>query len=604
MPPPWLLVLATLVVAPSDAAINKCCPAGQQLHPELKSCVSADASAEFFESHLLLFGSPGEGRQFNIPCPTEESDALVLNSDDMNFRLENETLELVPYIVKGVEKFAPEHFCLDQVRAVNNDKLWIAFTCPCVAGVCVRTCCGRGMVIRKSGHDNSTLECTKATYEEWKHWSPLDVAEKSATGYFPLELLPRCEAGQQFVKSQLHSLSITSDGNALLKYEDDIEDVLNSETLDATACLGLYEIVDKDGVSNITQILLECSSDTHVQPLKTSRVVIYTILFLIGAVFLLATIVVHLAVPVLTKGVRGKGLVAHCAFMFIAHIALIVVQLEGSTLPDYPCHALAYLIQFTLLAGFFWLNVMCFDISMTFRSLQSMVPRGTLSERRQFVWYTVYALGIPFLIFVVTVALNQAYRNKPGYDSWLPDPTIGVRSCWFDQDKDGILIFFYGPIGILLLINMLLFLFTTYKIWKLSHAANMINQNDNSQRHNSEHKRFVLFLKLFGLMGIPWVFEIISWKAKGAEEYWYFTDAINILRSVFIFTTFCWKRKVWRLLCEKYPKLKELSLITTASNNATDSSRSNPNESYAETMNGVSMETLAAIDLQTAPRIQ
>lgn len=128
--------------------------------------------------------------------------------------------------------------------------------------------------------------------------------------------------------------------------------------------------------------------------------------------------------------------------------------------------------------------------------------------------------------------------------------------------------FFYGPIGILLLINLVLFIFTTYKIYKLSHAANMINQNDNSQRHNSEHKRyniviqldcyifesinrtlsaknrFLLFLKLFGLMGIPWVFEIISWAVGGNDVYWYFPDAVNILRSIFIFTTFCWKKKV------------------------------------------------------------
>jgi hypothetical protein len=61
------------------------------------------------------------------------------------------------------------------------------------------------------------------------------------------------------------------------------------------------------------------------------------ILFVIGATFLLATIVVHLALPALTKGVRGKGLVAHCAFMFVAHIALIIVFIEGANLEDTYC---------------------------------------------------------------------------------------------------------------------------------------------------------------------------------------------------------------------------------------------------------------------------
>lgn len=88
----------------------------------------------------------------------------------------------------------------------------------------------------------------------------------------------------------------------------------------------------------IKEVIFECVPPED--PSDDLRRTIYSILFVIGAFFLLATIVVHLALPVLTKGVRGKGLVAHCAFMFVAHIALIVVQLKGSTLEDGPCHFL------------------------------------------------------------------------------------------------------------------------------------------------------------------------------------------------------------------------------------------------------------------------
>jgi len=67
---------------------------------------------------------------------------------------------------------------------------------------------------------------------------------------------------------------------------------------------------------------------------------------------------------------------------------------------------------------------------------------------------------------------------------------------------------------------------------------------ESINRTLSAKNRFLLFLKLFGLMGIPWVFEIISWAVGGNDAYWYLPDAINILRSIFIFTTFCWKKKV------------------------------------------------------------
>ena len=56
--------------------------------------------------------------------------------------------------------------------------------------------------------------------------------------------------------------------------------------------------------------------------------------------------------------------------------------------------------------------------------------------------------------------------------------------------------------------------------------------------------RLVLYVKLFGLMGLTWVTEIISWASGGRDYYWYATDVINLLRAVFIFIIFCCKRKV------------------------------------------------------------
>jgi hypothetical protein len=109
-------------------------------------------------------------------------------------------------------------------------------------------------------------------------------------------------------------------------------------TLDSHNCLGIQGKHDNSTDDlQIKEVIFECVPQQ--EPSDDLRRAIYSILFVIGAFFLLATIVVHLALPVLTKGVRGKGLVAHCAFMFVAHIALIVV-LKGSTLADGPCHFL------------------------------------------------------------------------------------------------------------------------------------------------------------------------------------------------------------------------------------------------------------------------
>jgi hypothetical protein len=145
---PFGLFAALLTVSSATAALNKCCPAGQSLHPDLKSCVPSQNAASQFQNRTLAYANTKTG-QFNVQCPFEESDALVWDSADMNFTINEDTLELVPDRVNGVDKFKVNEFCLDQVK--SDKTYWIAFTCPCIEGVCVRTCCQRGKMLKAVG---------------------------------------------------------------------------------------------------------------------------------------------------------------------------------------------------------------------------------------------------------------------------------------------------------------------------------------------------------------------------------------------------------------------------------------------------------------------
>lgn len=66
--------------------------------------------------------------------------------------------------------------------------------------------------------------------------------------------------------------------------------------------------------------------------------------------------------------------------------------------------------------------------------------------------------------------------------------------------------------------------------------------------------RLSLYLKLFCLMGVTFVFEVISWAIEVPAYYWYATDAVNSLRGVFVFFIFCWKRSVMNLLLARAPE--------------------------------------------------
>ena len=61
-----------------------------------------------------------------------------------------------------------------------------------------------------------------------------------------------------------------------------------------------------------------------------------------------------------------------------------------------------------------------------------------------------------------------------------------------------------------------------------------------------------VIFSLFILMGISWIMEIVSWLVGGSAYYWIPSDVFNILMGVFIFIIFVCKKKVRKLLAQKY----------------------------------------------------
>lgn len=58
-------------------------------------------------------------------------------------------------------------------------------------------------------------------------------------------------------------------------------------------------------------------------------------------------------------------------------------------------------------------------------------------------------------------------------------------------------------------------------------------------------------LKLFTVMGVPWIFEIIATLLEKPVELWYISDAFNILQGVLVFFIFVCKTKVWEAIKQR-----------------------------------------------------
>ncbi len=70
------------------------------------------------------------------------------------------------------------------------------------------------------------------------------------------------------------------------------------------------------------------------------------------------------------------------------------------------------------------------------------------------------------------------------------------------------------------------------------------------------------FGKLYLVMGVPWIFELVSFAAHEDEFRWYWIvfDLINIFQSVAIFIIFVCNRETFLGLQSKYPVLQRKEL--------------------------------------------
>lgn len=102
---------------------------------------------------------------------------------------------------------------------------------------------------------------------------------------------------------------------------------------------------------------------------------------------------------------------------------------------------------------------------MSRRSLVRRDFRPTSLERGQEAWrlrvYMVYAWGGPLLV-AGAGALLDALPPPPEGDGLLR-PRFAVQRCWFYGDME-ILVYFFGPVGVLLLVNLALFVSTTRQL--------------------------------------------------------------------------------------------------------------------------------------------
>ncbi|XP_036142803.1 G-protein coupled receptor Mth2 [Monomorium pharaonis] len=304
---------------------------------------------------------------------------------------------------------------------------------------------------------------------------------------------------------------------------------------------------------------LVCFQDVAA-PTTDTRVIIYACGLLISVPFLILTIAAYAITPRL-RDVHGKALCHYCGCLALAFTTLAITQLASAQLSPQVCVSIAFIIQFSFVACFFWLNVMCIETWSLVRHHVKQRAYRRIQPKTLFFYYSIWAWGLPAILLLVSMAMDLS----PTIPMTYVKPAFGSESCWFKSDAEA-MPYFYVPVGLLLLVNMILFIITAVRISRYQQelALRRLARNQHADREDQRLFRrlkriFIVCLVLFFLMGLNWMMELISWSVGGDPFDWTAFDLVNALQGLLIFGLFVLRRPIRDIVWHRIQKIRGIN---------------------------------------------
>uniref|UniRef100_A0A182T6L3 G-protein coupled receptors family 2 profile 2 domain-containing protein n=1 Tax=Anopheles maculatus TaxID=74869 RepID=A0A182T6L3_9DIPT len=244
------------------------------------------------------------------------------------------------------------------------------------------------------------------------------------------------------------------------------------------------------------------------------------------------------------QNIPGKSLMCYVAALTVGYLLVALMRFNLYGYRSNWCIASGYLVYTALMASFFWLNVMAFDIFWTFGG-----SRGRSSERRKFLYYSLYAWGVPLLIvgFVTLVDNTELIHESKR-------PQIGKERCFVSEERLIGFLYMYLPLLLLVSANVLFFAVTAIRIYRMEQAtaSALSGESRRHTKYEKDRNRFSLYVRLFIIMGVTWTVEIITFLVGESSWLIYLVDICNCLTGISIFILFVWKPKVKQLLMKRF----------------------------------------------------
>ncbi|ODN00830.1 G-protein coupled receptor Mth [Orchesella cincta] len=532
------------------------------LENTLHACPSGEKS--FFEistSSKSAFNLLPEGENL-----TETNLHLIIRY--MNALLDNGYLSVSNSSDKSITYYSPDEYCLNDITGHGETATATFRVChPLKSRPVLNKCCPVGAVLGEGGCVN--IGNTK--------WIPSYLDPKTLTLFIP----------DGNFSPVYHSPRLGCENREPWE-EDDCNNEFYPSINGKTAFIGAYrnwEFFDhpsdapycyeqsqtEDG--KLKNIIVLCTTGAQPETKnETSR--IYMACMYVGAFFHLLTSLFYL-ITWPKQNIHGKVLCSCTTALFFMNVCMGTAHLLGIIGNDNPggfCFVNGFVAQYFLIASFTWLLVVNIDLWCTFSSIR---PDGGKGWKR-FLIFSLGGWGFPLLVTGVSLTLNSIYKYvcfiEPlnyGIRSLkihhlffscrcrrtrVPVPDYGDPICFVSPWAQGYYVYYI--LSIIIAIAFLFAVLTLYGLYSFKKGTNNLRSNKRAE----DKQTVLLFLKLSVVMGLLWIFEVISWAAtkEDAENHvvWIIFDIYNALSGILIFIIFVCKRTTLNLLEQTHPIFK------------------------------------------------
>ncbi|CAH0690147.1 unnamed protein product [Spodoptera exigua] len=284
------------------------------------------------------------------------------------------------------------------------------------------------------------------------------------------------------------------------------EDFPDETVTDNSYCIGNHTTIRDVNMSNTKAVALVCADQE--EEIIDDKILGYTMI--VSVIFLVMTILVYSFLPEL-RDVQGKSIINFCTSLAIGLGVLVIMKLMVYNDMGW-CAVRGFLAYFFLIAAFFWSNAISIQVLLNTRR-----PATVDYGWREFKYYMLYAWGCPIIVTVCMAIVNfyPGKHQKPG---------IGLNHCWFFS-KHQQWYYMYSIMFLLLVTNFAIFIYTSLLIWRIPVSSSL---------KRAVKYKLGMTVQLIILMGLPWVFEMIS-SLTPKHIIWTILDIINTLQGILIF---------------------------------------------------------------------